>query len=520
MAQEEARAMLDALMGGDRNAPLPSGAALPRSKKRRHNNNNNSEMQLQLPGKRSKSCFDPDICPLYCAWGIDVFELFVNTKSDIGPNPYAVDDGARQEFLKLPKPEQERLGFHFFLFQKLQELVRTCDRTVQRNKEKLNQELKRLAAKRANSTANQPVVDYVQDIDEGQVEALARNELELEFLQTKLAEELLPRVDELQGKEQALTEELTQLLEEQRAKDKPEEKDSKEDGDGEKEKENGDDSTAADAAADGNNNDPAVKKEEDGENVAIKKEEEQESGENGDSKEEGLEEDVKVVKKEEVAATQAEQEKNPKIQTLQTDLGRLTLEKQRLLWDTARTISQLGPLKEQIETQWRNLHYVKSDIAADKTVCEVSGNFMSARDADERIAAHYAGKQYVGWKLVREKFQEMIKEYGRYGPPPPDRSGRDMGGGLGVPGGRGPPPRGGGGGGFPGNRGGFDRGGRGGDGRGRFDDRDAWGGGRGRGGGRDRDRGRRNGSPPSRYGPGGGGYDRRGPPPRGHWRGR
>jgi hypothetical protein len=45
--------------------------------------------------------------------------------------------------------------------------------------------------------------------------------------------------------------------------------------------------------------------------------------------------------------------------------------------------------------QQGNLNYVKSDISTDKTVCDVSGNFMSAR-ADERIAAHYAGKQYVG----------------------------------------------------------------------------------------------------------------------------
>ena len=67
-------------------------------------------------------------------------------------------------------------------------------------------------------------------------------------------------------------------------------------------------------------------------------------------------------------------------------------------------------IQEIMDQQWRNLFYVKSDIAADKTVCEVSGNFMSARDADERIAAHYAGKQYVGWKLVREKFQAMIDE--------------------------------------------------------------------------------------------------------------
>jgi hypothetical protein len=83
------------------------------------------------------------------------------------------------------------------------------------------------------------------------------------------------------------------------------------------------------------------------------------------------------------------------------------LEKQAILCDISRKLGQLGPLQESVETLSRNLNHVKSDITTDKTVCEVSGNFMSARDADTRIASHYAGKQYVGWKLVREKFKEM-----------------------------------------------------------------------------------------------------------------
>jgi len=81
MAAAEAKAMLDALMGGDRNARLPPGAAMPRSKKKRKHQQANGGDMLLLPGKRSKSCFDADIDPLYCAWGVDVYELFVNTKS-------------------------------------------------------------------------------------------------------------------------------------------------------------------------------------------------------------------------------------------------------------------------------------------------------------------------------------------------------------------------------------------------------------------------------------------------------
>jgi len=74
-------------------------------------------------------------------------------------------------------------------------------------------------------------------------------------------------------------------------------------------------------------------------------------------------------------------------------------------------------------------------------VCEMSGNFMSTRDAEERIAAHYAGKQYVGWKMVREKFQELEKKsrnWGRpMGGPPPGQHEGSRGGGYGPPPGQG-----------------------------------------------------------------------------------
>jgi RNA-binding protein Luc7-like 2 len=35
-------------------------------------------------------------------------------------------------------------------------------------------------------------------------------------------------------------------------------------------------------------------------------------------------------------------------------------------------------------------------------VCEVSGNFISSKDNDERMRAHFEGKQYMGWKVVRD----------------------------------------------------------------------------------------------------------------------
>ena len=179
--------------------------------------------------------------------------------------------------------------------------------------------------------------------------------------------------------------------------------------------------------------------------------------------------------------------------SLQMQLGQDTMKKQLILFELANLIAQLAPLEESIDSHRRNLNYVKSDISTDKAVCEVSGNFMSSRDADERIAAHYAGKQYVGWKLVRDKFAEMLQKYGRYGPPPPGRDGIESSGPMLAM------ERGGGGGGRYTDRGG----------RGRFD---GGGGGYRGGGGGGPDRGRwERGGPPPDY------RDRRGPP-RGNWR--
>ena len=39
-----------------------------------------------LPTNRSRSCYDQDIDLSHCVRGIDVYELFVNTKSDLGQN--------------------------------------------------------------------------------------------------------------------------------------------------------------------------------------------------------------------------------------------------------------------------------------------------------------------------------------------------------------------------------------------------------------------------------------------------
>jgi hypothetical protein len=482
MAAAEARALLDQLMGGDRDAALPKGAALP-GRKRGAGGGDGSDQLMQFPGKRHKSCYDKDICPLFCAWGIDVYELFVNTKSDIGPNPHTTDDAARQEYLQLPTHEQERIGFAHLLFHKLGELVQQCDRTVTRNHEKLAKELQRMLQKRGGQ-------DYVVDVEEDAVEQLCRNQWLVEELTIQVEEALLT-LKQVRKKEDALS----KLQMEAQAKRKKEQE--------QKVKEE-EEAKAAAETKDDEEGETVVKTEENGttEPSTIKMEE--------DDAEESATvpplEGAAPVKMEEGAPKDTAVPNMPSAASLQ--LGTLILEKQAILCDIARKLTQLGPLQESVETQLRNLHHVKSDITTDKTVCDVSGNFMSARDADERIAAHYAGKQYVGWKLVRDKFQEMLSKYGKYGPPPPGR------GPTQAPMGMMAPSRGGGGRGGYGGGGGGDRWGGGrhhGDSSGGFR---GGGGGRGRGGGDGRGRGggdRRSSSPPRwerSGGDGGRGYDR------------
>ena len=152
----EARAMLDALMGSDRNEIPKSGL----------NNQNHNQNHAILHNRKKKSCYDHDICPFYCAWGIDVYELFTNTKSDIGSNPNQVQDDAREEYMTLPDHEKDRLGYEIMLYHKLSDLVRGCDRIVNRNKEKLRVEIAKAA--RARSAAGR-TIDPATDVSDEMV---------------------------------------------------------------------------------------------------------------------------------------------------------------------------------------------------------------------------------------------------------------------------------------------------------------------------------------------------------------
>uniref|UniRef100_A0A7S2LLV4 Uncharacterized protein n=1 Tax=Leptocylindrus danicus TaxID=163516 RepID=A0A7S2LLV4_9STRA len=350
---DEARAMLDALMGNNRNDYIPNISTA------RHDNPLNTEKSKKANGSARISCYDRDVCPYYTAWGVDVFELFVNTKSasDVNshlgmrPPSQKCSDDAHKEFTNLPLEEMEQLGYERMLHAKLKGLVASANRTVARNKEKLRQEIARnKKSQAANSSA--AVHQTVHSVNAEQLEVAAD-------LQAKLAD--------LEEEIEVLVKELkeTQLV--QQTNQKSENKDDGDDGVHEETKEN--------------------------------------SNSNEEKEENSKEEKEKTPEEPSTLSSTGTDHEHDATSNI------MSIKETKLIESIMHKIMEVAPLKEQIASVKRSLYYIRADFQTDKTVCEVSGNFMSSRDADERIAAHYAGKQYVGWKMVREKCKELDEKY-------------------------------------------------------------------------------------------------------------
>lgn len=362
----EARAMLDALMGSDRNADIPKSGG--------HN--------LE---RKKKSCYDYNICPFYCAWGVDVYALFTNTKSDLGPNPNIVHDDAREEFLSLPSHEQERLGYEFMLYQKLRDLVRGCDRIVNRNLEKLRVEKAQAAKARGKAGRS---IDPATDVTEEMLLEAANLTADLELREEEVAN-MLTQLIEYDHQWKLLWDQLQQL---------------------QKIQEEGKELTG--------NDEKKKSQDVDDENVVTY--DTPSTTQNIDKSNGDLDSD-----------TTSESRNKSEIQQIKTKLYKISADQQKLISSLSTLTSQtVVPLRDNLQNINKQLYYVKTDTSSDKSVCEVSGNTMSSRDAEERIAAHYAGKQYVGWKMVRDKLKELQKKYAHVGP----------GGGGGGPVGYGGPP--------------------------------------------------------------------------------
>ena len=370
----EARAMLDALMGSDRNAEIPTGET----------SNNLS--------RKKKSCYDRGICPFYCAWGVDVYELFTNTRSDIGPNPNAVQSDARDEFLSLPDHEKDRLGYEFMLYRKLADLVRGCDRIVNRNKEALRQEIAKAARARGKVGRK---IDPATDVSDEMLLEAAEIMADLELREEEVSC-MLKRVIEYDEEWKTLYEQVQSLQKEDDSSSSPNEnensgKDQKQDGNDDIE------NTVADVVESST--------EKDGKD--IQNDENDTNSNDAKAKDSGNDKD-----------DDQSLDKINQIKEIKSKLYKISAEQQKLISSLSSLTSQtIVPLRDNLQNFTKQMYYVKTDTSSDKSVCEVSGNFMSSRDAEERIAAHYAGKQYVGWKMVRDKVKELHKKYANRRPP-------------------------------------------------------------------------------------------------------
>lgn len=111
---DDAKALLDSLMGSSRN-----------------------EVGANARAVETASCWDGRYCPYYCVWGVNVYSLFENTRSDIGVNPRKCSDEARKEWLALPDDQKERHGGEMDLLGFLQSLLDRCDGVIRRNERKL-----------------------------------------------------------------------------------------------------------------------------------------------------------------------------------------------------------------------------------------------------------------------------------------------------------------------------------------------------------------------------------------------
>ena len=453
---DEARAMLDALMGSDRNASLPTGASTF--------NNNGGQWNGSRKANK-KSCYDTDICPLYCAWGTDVYDLFTNTKSDLGPNPYIVQEDARDEFLSLPEHEKDRLGYEHMLYRKLGDLVRGCDRIVGRNKDKLRAEIAKSARARGVGSVD-PVTSVKEEMLKEAAECMA--DLDLKEEEVK---QMIEKLIDLDNQEKKFWIELkkSKMVTDRNDLDQITERvvedgwvmvDATQDNSceikGEDPKE-GDrsvtvrDNSIPDFKGTDKKNYSDREEKEDITHIKVeecdpKKDatiEEQKDG-NGTSLKPNSNKNQPVnIENNTGSQSKHDSSKNfidgsneektsLKVIDIKTQLYDVSTKKQKLVASIAILTSQkILPLRDTLQNLQKQLYYVRNDTTSDKTVCEISGNFMSSRDADERIAAHYAGKQYVGWKMVRDKYKELQKKYGSGRGPPPMR------GGYGGP----PPPQ-------------------------------------------------------------------------------
>lgn len=116
---DQQRELLDKLFGPDRNLP--------------------SSQQ----NKTKRNFFDKEVCKYFLASLCPYYELFKNTKSDLGPCKSKFHDTRlKEEYNALSDDEKNRFGYERDLVRKLKELVREMDRKIAKNKQRADEENK------------------------------------------------------------------------------------------------------------------------------------------------------------------------------------------------------------------------------------------------------------------------------------------------------------------------------------------------------------------------------------------
>ena len=333
----EARALLDALMGSSRNAPV-----VPPSQ-------SSASSPPNAAGAPAPH-LDPSACPLYTAWGVDPYSFFKNTKSSIGSNPRVPRPAAREHYLRsLTAAEQANSGLEANLLYFLQQTIAEGNREVSRRQAKLAREATSslsssfvAAASGGPAPTGNPLVDGL--LAPEQLSVLA-----------DFALDYSTALDSLAGVELELTLALERRLADGKTAD-----DDDDDDDG----------------CDDCDDDPLL-----------------------------LSTDEKVSLLAADAATE--------ILALHDSAKDADAAATRLLGNYSRHSYVLPPsVVDSYACRDRSSphhsFFPPFPVLHDSMlVCPVTGNYVSLRDDDARIAAHFAGKSYQGWRAIRSKARRL-----------------------------------------------------------------------------------------------------------------
>merc|ERR1712100_487974 len=78
--------------------------------------------------------------------------------------------------------------------------------------------------------------------------------------------------------------------------------------------------------------------------------------------------------------------------------------------DSLHSAQEADKLKMEKENLEQRLKYPGGRIMF---VCEVCGVFINSTDNEARRADHYNGKQYLGWKAIRDRLKQLEEKFSR-----------------------------------------------------------------------------------------------------------